>query len=101
MNNITPPSWITETCDHQDTQSVRDAMIRFLYESEPDKILEDVRSLIQPIELWRCEMTTLYALYKLLKAKNVEFPERTEDDQKNLQIVYVLMNFLFPDNLEV
>ncbi len=100
MSSITPPDWLKEECDDEYTKSIRNAMIRFLYDSHPNDVVEDVGRLIRPIEVWRCEMTTLFALFKLLKAKNVDIPEQS-NQEVDLQIVHSLMSFLFPNSLDV
>ena len=62
MADFTPPNWLTEKCGDEYKQSVRNATVRFLYDSDLNEILENVRSSIRSKELWHCEMTTLFAL---------------------------------------
>lgn len=56
-------------------------MVIFLYDSDPNEILQNILSMIRPIELWNCEIPTLFVLYKLLKTKNVLFPIQSETEK--------------------
>ncbi len=80
MSNFELPDWLSEIVQSNETQSVRHAIIRFLNNSENKNIISDVQSLIRPIEIWRCEMKTLFVLYKLLLSYVVVFPRRDESE---------------------
>ena len=95
MRNQNPPTWITQKLTGSFTQIVREAMIRFLYQAETSEVLSILRSLLRTIELWRCEMTTLFSLYKILRGK-VLAPLDHQRKQKNDQLILYVYNFYFP-----
>ena len=65
-SELKPPTWLSEKSNHRETQSIQNAIIRFLYDSEDHSVIEDIKSMILPSEIWNCEQTTLFALKKLL-----------------------------------
>ena len=51
--------------------------------------------LLHPMDIAACDLTFAYLLFKILKAKNVNFPELNDDD-KELQVHQRIAKFLFP-----
>ena len=50
--------------------------------------------LLHPLDVPACDLTFAYVLFKILKAKNVEYPE-LKDDRKELQVNQRIGKFLF------
>ena len=42
-SELKPHAWLSEKSNHEEIQSIRDPMIRFLYDSEDHLVIEDIK----------------------------------------------------------
>ena len=90
------PDWFNvQSAPKPPTIAVADAVLKFLKDCDNESIVEECRKLLLLLDIAACDLISAYILFKILKAKNVKFPE-LKDDAKELQVHQRIAKFLFP-----
>jgi len=92
----TLPTWFT-SADGLDsaTANVVSVVTKHLITTDPDSILATAKLLITAEDLYNCDLTFLYTLYKLLQYKKVVIAVQTESEDE-YPINLVLLKTIFP-----
>jgi len=96
MPEFSLPDWFTsDQAPDQPTRQIVDSTTRILVNEEPQSIMETARLIFDPEDLYSCNKTFLFILYKIFIFKGLSIPEKTESE-KEFQIQHILLKFLFP-----